>query len=225
MIHSFFKKCLKFFDFHFAIGVITYLLFTVFVVWIADTFRFNHYFSSLDSRILDYAVSLRSDNITVFMKAITDLGSAPAIVGISLVVLTWFAYYKRASHFMVLATAIIGASSMIYLMKHTFLRARPPLFLHLVSEDSYSFPSGHTFISLVFYGLLMYFVIRHEYTLRAKIFTCIASGLFIFFVGFSRIYLGVHWPSDVLGSWVMGGVWLVIVIWLGHEKFKPHSLP
>lgn len=224
-MNSFLKKCLKFFDFHFAIGVIAYLFFTVLVVWIADTFRFNHYFSTLDSYILNTTISLRSDGLTVIMKVITDMGSASAVVGISVAVLAWFAYYKRASHFMVLATAITGSAAIIYLMKHTFLRARPAEFLHLVSEDSYSFPSGHTFISLVFYGLLMYFVIRHEYTLRAKILTCIASGLFIFLVGFSRIYLGVHWPSDVLGSWVMGGVWLAIVIWFGHEKFKPHPLP
>ena len=126
---------------------------------------------------------------------------------------------------MVLGTAIIGATAMIYLMKHTFLRARPSFPLHLVSEDSFSFPSGHAFISLVFYGLLMYFVIRHEYTLRAKILTCLASGLFIVLVGFSRLYLGVHWPSDVIGSWVMGGVWLAVVIWIAHEKFKPHPFP
>lgn len=225
MINTFLKKCLKFFDFHFAIGVTVYLFFTVIVVWITDTFRFNHYFSSLDSRLLDYVISLRSDGLTVVMKAITDMGSAEAIIALSVAVLAWFAYHKRASHFMVLATAITGSAAMIYLMKHTFLRARPPMFLHLVSEDSFSFPSGHTFISLVFYGLLMYFVIRHEYTLRAKILTCIASGIFIFLVAFSRVYLGVHWPSDVLGSWVMGGMWLGIIIWLGRGKFKPHPLP
>lgn len=224
MVRTFLKRCLDFFDFRFAIGVTVYLFFTVLAVWIADTFRFNHDYAALDTGILGYAISLRSDAMTALMKAITDMGSAEAIIGLSVAVLAWFAYHKRAAHFMVLGTAITGAAAMIYLMKHTFLRARPPLSLHLVLEDSYSFPSGHAFISLVFYGLLMYFVIRHEYTLRAKVLTCLASGLFIFLVGFSRLYLGVHWPSDVLGSWVMGGMWLAVVIWLGHGKFRPHPL-
>src|SRR3989344_4583600 len=224
MIRSFVKKCLDFFDFRFAIGVTVYLFFTVLAVYVADTFRFNHFFSSLDWRILEYFVSFRTGPLTALMQVITFLGSAEAIIVFTAAVLLWFAYHKRVAHFMVSAMAIGGAAAMIYLMKHTFLRARPPFLLHLVSEDSYSFPSGHAFISLVFYGLLMYFVIRHEYTLRAKVLTCLASGLFIFLVGFSRLYLGVRWPSDVLGSWVMGGVWLAVVIWIAHGKFVPHPL-
>ncbi len=223
MIRSFVKRCLNFFDFRFAIGVTVYLFFTVLVVYVTDTFRFNHDFSALDAGILGSAISLRSDALTMLMKAVTFLGSAPVIIALTAVVLAWFAYKKRPSHFMVLGTAIVGAVAMIYLMKHMFLRARPSFPLHLVSEDSYSFPSGHAFISLVFYGLLMYFVIRHEYTLRAKILTCLASGLFIFAVGFSRLYLGVHWPSDVLGSWAIGGAWLAVVIWVAHGKFKPNA--
>ncbi|OGD32317.1 hypothetical protein A3C91_01000 [Candidatus Azambacteria bacterium RIFCSPHIGHO2_02_FULL_52_12] len=224
MIRSFVKKCLDFFDFQFAIGVTVYLFFTVLAVYVTDTFRFNNDFAALDADMLAYAISLRAASLTALMKVITFLGSAPVIIGLTAAVLLWFAYHKRVAHFMVSATAIVGAAAMIYLMKHTFLRARPPFLLHLVSEDSYSFPSGHAFISLVFYGLLMYFVIRHEYTLRAKVLTCLASGLFIFLVGFSRLYLGVHWPSDVLGSWVMGGVWLAVVIWIAHGKFVPHPL-
>ena len=96
------------------------------------------------------------------------------------------------------------------LLKLLFARPRPDVFPPLTSETTYSFPSGHTMAAVAVYGLLTLFLWQ-----RGKYIWAILPGLWVPLVALSRVYLGVHYPSDVLASLALGTIWLVIV-WLTH---------
>ncbi len=218
MPDSFFKQCMNFFTARFAAGIVAYLFFSAYAVFLANVFRLNNFFMPLDQGVLEYFASSRIDALTVLMRAVTFLGSAEAIIVFTIALLVWFAHKKMPVYFMALGTAIFGSVAMIFFMKHLFSRLRPPEIFHLIGEDNYSFPSGHAFLSLVFYGILMYFVMRYYARPRQKLFVLFVALFLIFTIGVSRLYLGVHWLSDILGSYAIGGAWLAIVIWLAKEK-------
>lgn len=106
-----------------------------------------------------------------------------------------------------------------YGLKHFFMRQRPDL-LHLVTEHSYSFPSGHSIGSMVFYGTLLFLL--PQFVKQAKRCFLLQSllGLSILLIGISRIYLGVHFPSDVLGGFSLGLSWLLFTypIYLNYQS-------
>ncbi len=96
------------------------------------------------------------------------------------------------------------------LLKELYHRVRPD-FLPLAYETSYSFPSGHAMNSLIFYTCLSFFVLNHVKNKQLRMIFFVLSGILIFLIGISRIYLGVHYPSDVIGGYAAGFCWLTLV--------------
>jgi undecaprenyl-diphosphatase len=105
------------------------------------------------------------------------------------------------------AIAIGGAEVLDQLLKLLFHRARPATFFGLPEPMSYSFPSGHALVSFAFFGALAVFVSPRRW------WYAIAAALPIAAIGYSRIYLGMHYPSDVLGGWVAAAIWLFSLSW------------
>jgi len=97
-------------------------------------------------------------------------------------------------------------------MKHLVLRARPDEVFHLVTQGGYSFPSGHSVTSIVFYGLLLYLIQKHCQNRKLKTALSWVCGILAIAIGPSRVYVGVHWPTDVLAGWCIGGGVLLIAI-------------
>ncbi|MPM38701.1 hypothetical protein SDC9_85331 [bioreactor metagenome] len=126
-----------------------------------------------------------------------------------------------------LLISVLGGELFIWIIKNLVDRPRPPLINAIVNETTYSFPSGHTFVAIAFYGLLGYFIIQSERNKFIKIISLFFISLLIILIGLSRIYLGAHWPSDVLASFVSGAAWLSILItWLKiKNKFLPLPKP
>ncbi len=108
--------------------------------------------------------------------------------------------------------ALAGGSLLNALMKQIVARPRPVFVDPLVLEQSYSFPSGHSMISLIAYGMLAYFLWVSVSNRYAKIFGVFSATLFIILVGISRMTLGVHYLSDVIGGFAAGGIWLGVCI-------------
>ncbi len=107
----------------------------------------------------------------------------------------------------------IGAGeSIVWGFKNLFHRPRPDLVNALVPAQGPSFPSGHAFVAFAFYGLVAWFAINRAKTLRLRALLFFAAAAVAVTVGFSRVYLGVHWPSDVLASYVLGSAWLATVV-------------
>ncbi|MHB1041213.1 MAG: phosphatase PAP2 family protein, partial [Eubacteriales bacterium] len=157
------------------------------------------YFHRFSTPVLDSA-----------MLFFTFLGSVKFYIVVFPVTLSVLARWKRWRELAGMCGAFGGALALNELLKHSFHRIRPNLYL--IKETGYSFPSGHAMISLVFYGMLIYFVFCHAHFRRWRSILLALAVFLTLAIGFSRIYLGVHYPSDVLGSYLAGFLWLVITI-------------
>jgi membrane protein YqaA with SNARE-associated domain/membrane-associated phospholipid phosphatase len=160
-----------------------------------------------DSTVGGWIISFRSDWLTTLMNAITNLGSTGWVIGVVIVVTFAGFRFRRRLDVLGLIICVSGALILSELLKATFHRHRPGL-PWLAPATGYSFPSGHTLISLALYGFLAYLVIRHSEWPRWRIW--LAGGLVLLpvLIGISRVYLGVHYPSDVLAGWAVAGAWV-----------------
>ena len=127
---------------------------------------------------------------------------------------------RRAALFALLA--IGGGFALSMLLKHGFDRPRPDLVPHISYVYTRSFPSGHSMLSAVTYLTLGALLARIHEQRRLKLYFLIWAVLFTFLVGISRIYMGVHWPTDVLAGWVAGAVW-AISCWLAALWMQRHG--
>ncbi|MEP0957685.1 phosphatase PAP2 family protein [Microcoleus sp. FACHB-1515] len=141
---------------------------------------------------------------------ITDLGD-PWTLGISSGILALLLLWRRRiAEAIVLAIATTGAIGLNVLLKAFFDRPRPELWDRLVNVRYHSFPSGHAMVSLVVLGIIGYWL-AVQYPKRRSLILAV-TGLWIFATGLSRLYLGVHWPTDVIAGYAAGLVWLIACI-------------
>ncbi|WP_315788805.1 phosphatase PAP2 family protein [Fischerella sp. JS2] len=160
------------------------------------------------------------------MLGITFLGEPVFLLLICLGIAIRLLYIHRRSQATTLGIAAVGAIGLNYLIKVLFGRARPQLWNRIVDVGQYSFPSGHAMISLVIYGFIGYLIAKRYPRWRAWIFTL--TVILIIAIGFSRLYLGVHWPTDVIAGYAAGVVWLMTCIlslemWRLYRKSGRHS--
>lgn len=148
-----------------------------------------------------------------FFRTVTNFGGREAIITIGLPMIIWLLLRKQKLLLLSWVVAIIGSSTLNAALKLTFQRARPTFEEPLLIATFYSFPSGHAMGSVVLYGMLVYIfnisLVDRRWIRVALI--CLAVW-FILFIGFSRIYLGVHYFSDILAGYAAGVGWLAIVI-------------
>lgn len=165
-----------------------------------------------DLRIVSLVQMFRAppfDRITVF---ITYLGNWQIVLAGAGLLAVDLALSRRWLWLAALMVSIGGGEGIVWVVKSLFARPRPDLVNALVSAQGPSFPSGHAFVAFSFYGLVAWFAIDRAKTLRAKASLAVAAVVGVAALGISRIYLGVHWPSDVLASYALGGAWLTALI-------------
>ena len=188
-----------------SIGVGALVLFT----WIAEemlegaTVRF-------DMSVRMWVHGLASPPMTMAMKFITELGSlglfiAAAIAIIAFLVTGW----KRGAGW--LALSLAGATVLSLALKYGFHRPRPVPFFG-VAPHSYSFPSGHSLFSLCFYGTFAGLINARVRSLWLRIVVWAAAAGLVLAIGLSRVYLGVHYPSDVVAGYLAALVWVSSLI-------------
>jgi membrane-associated phospholipid phosphatase len=162
--------------------------------------------------------SLTGDRI---FSMITFLGDALVISAGTGLMGLWLAKRKRWNQLLFLFSTVGGAALLNLILKNIFLRPRP-IFAHAYLVDTgFSFPSGHAMISLAFYGAVACAAFLFLKGRWSKVFVTVAAILVSFLIGFSRMYLGVHYLTDVLAGWAAGGIWLVVCI-LGHMFIEAH---
>jgi membrane protein DedA with SNARE-associated domain len=159
--------------------------------------------------------------LTAFFLVVTSLGSLELIGLLGLVVTAIFVVQRRWLDLGTWLAALAGGVLLNQLLKNLFARPRPFIEHPLVLETSYSFPSGHATMSLIFYGMLAYFAVRALRSWRAKTAVVFGTALLVLLIGFSRMYLGVHYFSDVVAGFASGGVWLSALI-TGSETIRRH---
>ena len=147
-----------------------------------------------------------------FMIFITYLGNWQAIVGLGIVavVILWSLKKKRETMFLIVA--LTSGEIIKEFLKLFFHRERPDMSLALIQENDYAFPSGHCVMSVIFYGMICYFIYQVCKNKWQKIILLTATVILVFLIGYSRVYLGVHWISDVLGGWIIGGAILAFFL-------------
>ena len=158
-----------------------------------------------------------SNAMIFIMKVITTLGSTIVILtGIFCV----FVLFKNKIYFKNFALANLIGVILNNLIKIIVKRPRPTNTLFLTSETSYSFPSGHTMMSTIFYGLIIYYLCKNLKSQKIKYPLIGLISLTIFFIGISRVYLGVHYATDVLSAHIVGIVYLIIYIKISNKITK-----
>ncbi len=162
-----------------------------------------------DSSIAHFITSFRSPQMTEVMMTISFLGGAYFLTGaiIVTILLLWRLHKKDAIMF---GFVFISGVGLNILLKEIFQRSRP--LYALIVESEYSFPSGHSMNSTVFYAALTYFVFWHMKHKKLGVFFSFLAAILVGAIGVSRIYLGVHYPSDVLAGFLAGLCWLGVVI-------------
>ena len=166
----------------------------------------------LDDSITSWFQAHATPLLTRIAQTVTFFGSVGFLTAASAVLALIFAIWKSFYRLLALALAMGGGSLLNILLKHFFHRHRPVLENPLVTLSSFGFPSGHTMGSTIFYGLLALFVAHSLRNWPRRILVCCAAAFIIALVGLSRIYLGYHYFTDVLGGVLAGTSWLLIVL-------------
>ncbi|MDX8443657.1 phosphatase PAP2 family protein [Mesorhizobium australafricanum] len=157
------------------------------------------------------------------VRDVTALGSTVVLVLITTATIIYLLLIRRPGTALFVFAAIAGGQVLSSLLKLEVDRPRPDLVSHLVNETSLSFPSGHAMLSAVTYLTLGSLAARFLPDRRTKIFVLCLAVLITVLVGTSRIYLGVHWPSDVLAGWCAGFAWAMLC-WLAARLLQRRKM-
>lgn len=171
----------------------------------------------LDEIILLAIQRIHNPLLDRIMMTITSLGGSRGLLWIGLAAGAIPLYNNRRAEATTLGITALGASSLNYLLKERFGRARPALWDRIVHVGHHSFPSGHAMMSMAVYGFIGYSLAKQFPQRRGQIFAL--TILLIGVIGFSRLYLGVHWPTDVVAGYAAGLMWLIICL-LGLDFWK-----
>ncbi|MGG1554545.1 phosphatase PAP2 family protein [Paenibacillus ferrarius] len=169
--------------------------------------------TNFDQTVISFIQSFEHPTITRIMKVFTFIGGGVP-VGIITVISVLF-LYKVLNHRMELVLLIgvtIGSAMINTVLKEIYHRSRPVIH-RIIEETGFSYPSGHSMAAFSLYGVLAFLLWRHIKTSLGRTLLIIISSLMILLIGVSRIYLGVHYPTDVLGGFLASGSWLTIAIW------------
>lgn len=161
-----------------------------------------------DNIIYNAIISLKSDSVTNFFKLITKLCNEKFIIIATLLIFIILLFKKKKIGF-ILTLNVLLCSGLNTLIKHIFLRPRP-VGLKLIKQGGYSFPSGHSMMAVAFFGILIYLVCRSKWKKSIKILLSSLLTVLILLIGISRIYLGVHFASDVLAGFAIALSYLII---------------
>ncbi|CDX37646.1 Phosphoesterase PA-phosphatase related protein [Mesorhizobium sp. SOD10] len=153
------------------------------------------------------------------VRDVTALGSTVVLVLITTATIVYLLLIRRPSTALFMLAAVAGGQVLSSLLKFEIDRPRPDLVSHLVNETSLSFPSGHAMLSAVTYLTLGSLAARFLPDRRTKVFVLGLAVLTTVLVGTSRVYLGVHWPSDVLAGWCAGFAWAMLC-WLAARLLQ-----
>lgn len=186
----------------FAAGLVLFVLLTILIVtgnlqWFDDPIR-------------EWVYSIRNPALTEVLKVITYMGNWQTITLLCIVLLLF--RKTRLRYGVPVSAGAIFVTIFNRIIKLIFKRPRPEESLHLIEEGGYSFTSGHSITSMVVFGLLIYLVRKYVKNRKAANILTAALAVPWIFIGLSRIYMGVHFPSDVLAGWALGAAVLVGII-------------
>ena len=150
--------------------------------------------------------------VTFAMRGVTILGGPLVLFSLSLVVGVGFFVKKNYRSMIFLIATIVGSSLLNEVLKLSFHRTRPLPFFDLRAPNSYSFPSGHALMSFCFYSSMAALISRRSKSRAVRITVWALASVLILTIGISRIYLGVHYPSDVVAGYAAAFIWVMFIV-------------
>lgn len=162
----------------------------------------NYDVLGIDTVIREWAYGQRTPVLNKILIGITYLGNWQTIVSLGLVLLAYPGTRKNIG--MPFAVTAVSSTVIYKAAKSIFQRPRPELAVRIIKEGGYSFPSGHSMNCLVIYGMLIYLTRRYCRNKRIANIITVVLSLLILAIGCSRVYVGVHFPTDILGGWSLG---------------------
>ena len=191
-------------------GMLSAIAALFFFGWLADemleggTQRF-------DESVRNYIHEFAAPALTSVMQLASFLGSTLFLIIFGVIIVIAL-YLRKHRHGAILFTiTTVGSSLLIFVLKRIFKRVRPEPFFNTILPSSDSFPSGHSLGAFCFYGALAVILTARTDKVWLKILIWIAAAAMILLVGISRIYLGVHYPSDVVAGYAVGLIWVMTI--------------
>jgi membrane-associated phospholipid phosphatase len=168
--------------------------------------------STADLPIIAWIVDHRSTALTAAAKLVSVAGGTVVMGALALLSVVWLVWRRRWPQAGAVTAAAVGAAVIVSVMKPVLDRARPPQIDQLVVETNASLPSGHALGSTVVLGILT--IVGFQVVRRLVIKAALATIIIVVCtaIGLSRLYLGVHWPTDVLTGWLLGAAWLSVCV-------------
>ena len=197
---------------HLTIGVILIVVAGWIFAGITEDVLHHDPLVDVDDAVSRYLAAHRARRFTAVMLVLSRLGSPVTSFVVVGVLAIYFLTRRRYYEPVLLVLAVAGAELVDVVLKVLIARQRPSFTNPLQLLTTYSFPSGHAMGSMACYGLLAYLLMRHTPRWSSRVTIGVIAVVIVLLIGFSRVYLGEHFMSDVLGGYAGGFVWLIVVI-------------
>ena len=210
------KRWYQFISLSLLLGLTAAIGTLIFFGWLADEALEG------DARDFDEATraavhQLASPMLTTIMRGLSFIGSTIALSIGTIIAVVWFAKRKWGREAKLFALTMIGAGLLNITLKLAFKRERPVPFFDLSPPETYSFPSGHSLTSAVFFGALAAMLSARIKSKRMRLILWIVATTMFVSIGFSRIYLGVHHTTDVIAGFAAALIWILVVRFVEME--------
>ncbi len=192
--------------------------------------------TAFDTRVLlslrapgNPAVPIGGPALQEFMRDLTALGGTWTLTILTLIVSIGLVLQRHGRTALFLVVSVASGAAVSTLFKHLISRPRPELVPHGSFVNTASFPSGHSMMAAVTYLTLAVVISRFQTRRAVKVYVLTVATFLAIAVGISRIYLGVHWPTDVLAGWALGAAWAmgawVVIDWLDRRRLVDPAPP
>ena len=182
------------------------------VLGLADGASEGNGLASIDPPVWQWMIDHRSPALTTVAIFVTNVGSTVAMTIIAGATIVYLLVKRRYGDAALVAVVAAGAGLLVRFGKATVGRERPPVEYRLVTETNESFPSGHALASAAILGVVLVVLLPSIHRRATRIAVLAGVVLFALAIGLSRVYLGVHWATDVIGGWVTGLAWLALCL-------------
>ncbi|AZN43978.1 phosphatase PAP2 family protein [Paenibacillus albus] len=178
-----------------------------------------------DTSIISTVQGWENDTLTKIAKFLTLIGSSVVLIPALLVLAAiLFIYLKHRKELVLLLGGMLGSTLLNHVIKVIYKRARPDIH-RLAEQAGYSYPSGHSMAAFTFYFLITYLLWRHIHLRRWRIALLLFSACMIICIGLARVYLGVHYPSDVLAGYWVSACWVALCLRLFRGSSRTLAQP
>ncbi|WP_314585828.1 phosphatase PAP2 family protein [Paenibacillus terrigena] len=180
--------------------------------------------SAFDEAIIHFVQGKESPFWTGFAKFCAFIGSTVPVIVIALITMLFLFFVLKHREELILFVIVVGGSALLnVVLKRLFTRERPTIH-RILEETGYSFPSGHAMAAFSLYGVIVFLLWKHIRPRWGRVLLLILGSLIIAMIGISRVYAGVHYPSDVLAGYLVAGSWLAFCIYW-YQWYRERKSP